>query len=94
MERSIKLIDSSYPLEHAKEVLSSLLNDKIKFLNHQIFSNEVRFGSDTAHLVQRVKDLQKEKESLHEMLCAVENGQCVVDINCDINISVKQVETA
>jgi len=56
-----RLIDSTYGAAAAREVLISLLNDKIKFINGQIFSQQERFGSDNLHLQKRVTELKKDK---------------------------------
>ena len=63
-QHSIKLIDSTYPAKHAKEVILTLLNDKIRFLSVQILSMEERFGEDTEHMRRRITELECEKREL------------------------------
>ncbi|GEM_PF-1887603 len=87
-QEQVKLIDSCYPAQKAREVIISLLNEKIKFLNHQIFSNQERSGNVTSHLEQRVKELKAEKERLQQSLEKLEQTNHMVEINCDINIRV------
>ena len=89
---NLKLIDNTYSPEDAKEVLSSLISDKIKFLNLQIFSKSERFGEDTAHLENRVKYLEEERERLFKLIeRATEDGKHL-SIHCDIQ--VESIRTA
>lgn len=81
-----KLIDSTYSADDAKEVLISLVNDKIKFLNRQIFSLEERFGSDTQHLKNRVKIIQEEKAKLLTLLEQYSSEGTLLSIQCDVRM--------
>lgn len=82
----LKLIDNTYSAEDAKEVLSSLINDKIKFLNLQIFSNGERFGEDTEHLENRVKSLQAEREKLFTLIEQAAKDGKSLSIHCDVQV--------
>lgn len=86
----IKLIDSTYAVSDAQEVLIALLNDKIKFLNQQIFSITERFGSNTAHLKHRVEELAAEREKLLITLNKFKEGDYLVEIEGIIDIKVKE----
>lgn len=89
-----KLIDSTYGVENAKEVLLSLINDKIKFLNRKIFSDQERFGNDTDRLEKRVAYLKEERIKLEEILNAFENEDCQVDIKCNVDLKIDQLVSA
>jgi hypothetical protein len=91
-EHHVTLIDSTYPMEDAKEMLLSLLRDKIKFLNLHIFSLKERFGSDTSHYERRITELKAEKEKLVSLFESYENGDFDVEIDCQIDIKVKKPE--
>ena len=86
---SIKLIDSTYDVNDSKEVLCSLLQNKIQFLNKEIFSIEERHGSDVVHLQLRKAELQGELSVICTMLSSLEEG-ALLDIECSIGITVKQ----
>ena len=83
---NLKLIDSTYSPEEAKEVLSSLISDKIKFLNLQIFSKSERFGEDTSHLENRIKYLDSEKEKLFKLIEQAKVDGRDLSIRCDIQV--------
>lgn len=67
-DRELKLIDNSYKASEAKEVLCSLINEKIRFLNLQIASRSERFGEDTSYLKQRIEQLTKEKKDIIDFM--------------------------
>jgi len=85
MKKQFKLIDSTYPAEEAKEVILSLVNDKINFLQKKIFSHEIRFELDTPHLKQRVTELKQEVQELKEILNKLDNDQ-LIEINCSVKL--------
>lgn len=88
----IKLIDSTYSEDDAFEVLSSLIKDKIRFLNHKIFSLEERFGSDTSHMKKRIEELRQEARDL-ELLFEEHRGENVdFEISCNLTIAVHASE--
>lgn len=91
-KHEFKLIDNTYSGEDAKEVLSSLINDKIKFLNLQIFSKAERFGENTEHLEKRVNDLQREREELFKLIEKVAKEGKSLSIQCDIQVEAKNPE--
>ena len=85
-EKSVKFIDNIYSPEEATEILISLINDKIKFLNLQIFSKSERFGTDTSHLENRIKYLELEKENLMKQIEKAEMDGKNLSIQCEIQI--------
>ena len=88
----IKLIDSTYPVRDARDVLFSLINDKIEFLNQKIFSLQERFGSDTGHLEKRVKELRMELQQLLDLLNTMEEDQ-LIEIHCEVDMKIKKPVT-
>ncbi|WP_367392707.1 hypothetical protein [Lewinella sp. LCG006] len=93
-DQQLTLINSTYAPQQAREVLCSLLNDKIKFLNHQILSTFERFGSDTSHLERRLEEIKAERDQLTRQLKALDNEEYLLEIDCRINIKVTTPEMA
>lgn len=87
-QHSIKLIDSTYPAKQAREVIMTLLNDKIRFLGVQILSIEERFGDNTEHMRQRIKELEHEKRELLRQLESLEDENTPLEIDCQIDLKV------
>lgn len=86
----LTLIDNTFTPEEAGEVLYTLLNHKIIFLNSKIFTMEEMGTGDTEHLKKRVKELQATKKELMDMVRNDEMAGCTLDIDCTVNIKVKQ----
>lgn len=88
----VNLIDNTYSMTDAQEVLLSLINDKIRFLNLKIFGIEERLGEDPTHTKERLVELKQEKEALTAWLksLTMQHGHLVVD--CKINIQYTNTE--
>lgn len=91
-DQQFTLIDSTYAPEQAREVLCSLLNDKIRFLNHQVLSTAERFGSDTSHLEKRLVEIKAQRDQLVNQLKNLSNEAYLLEIDCQINIKVTTPE--
>jgi hypothetical protein len=90
----IKLIDTTYSVDDAAEMLLSLIKDKIKFLNMKTFSEGLRFGSTADHLEKRIHELKEEVQVLSSLLNNPEYADSEVEIECFINLKIKQPELA
>ncbi len=88
MQHDFKLIDTTYKVKDAKEVLLSLLDDKIKFLGMQVFSLSERFGTDTIHLEKRMAALKKERENLIKLFSEQTNPENTVEIDCSVKLKI------
>ena len=56
-----KLVDGVYNLQEVKEIVLTLLDDKIKFHQLKDFSDSERLGkTDDSHSKKRLKDLKKQ----------------------------------
>ncbi|MFT6210356.1 MAG: hypothetical protein ACJATE_000972 [Bacteroidia bacterium] len=84
------LIDNTYAAENAREVITSLINDKIKFLNIQMLSNQERFGSDVSHLQKRVKELEADRKRMIALFvdCAANDKE--IEISCEVKLVTKE----
>lgn len=84
--QTVKLIDSNYPEAKAREVILSLLNDKIRFINLQILSIEERENLDTGHLRNRLEELKAERDKICKVLDSAGTG--LVQVDCSIQFEV------
>jgi len=84
------LIDNTYSAENAREVITSLINDKIKFLNIQMLSNHERFGSDVSYFEKRVKQLEADRKRMIALFtdCAATDQD--IEISCEVKLVTKQ----
>lgn len=88
--QDFKLIDSTYSPNEAREVLSRLVKDKIKFLSQEIFSIQVRFGGDTSHLEKRRSELCVIEQELLQPLESLSNDDHEIVIDCQVNFRIKE----
>lgn len=87
-----KLIDNTYSPTAAKEVIASLIQDKIRFLNVQLLSNQERYGSDISFAAKRVEQLQTELERVLNTFDEAISEDSEVQITCPINVTIRQIE--
>lgn len=87
-----KLIDSTYGIADAHEVLLSLVCDKIRFLKQKIFSIEECFGSDTRALKKRVKELEEQQDFLRQQFRSHQDEDYEIEISCEVQMKVHKKE--
>lgn len=84
------LIDSTYSAYDAREVITSLINDKIRFLNVQILSLQERYGQNTEHLENRVRELEANRREMIDLLTKATTEDALVEVSSLVNVTVKQ----
>jgi hypothetical protein len=85
---SFKLIEGRFDTEDASEILSSLIESKIKFHKHKIFSNEIRFGTKDEHSLERIQALQLSQEKILNLIKEARLNQKKVTIHSTISIEI------
>ena len=93
-EHSVHLVNSTYSADDASNVLYSLINDKIRFLQGQILSRGERFGDECAHLKNRCGDLKEAKEQINQLIAEAKDNGYDLRIECPINISFVPAQEA
>lgn len=61
--KEFTLIDGTFSVEDADQILTALLNYKIDYHNREDFSKHVRFNRDIEHSKNVFKSLQQQKSS-------------------------------
>lgn len=89
-----KLIDSTYDVDGAREVLTTLISNKINFIKKHMLSIEERFGSDSSHFEKRIQKLREEKRSLELFLENYEGEEVSLDVSCTASLRVNVPEMA
>lgn len=92
--KTVHLVNSTYNAEDATEVLFSLINDKVRFLNAQILSRDERFGDECTHLKHRREQLKEAKDTLADMFADAIDKGLDIKIECPINISFVEKQDA
>ncbi len=86
-ETTIKLVEGIYTPAEAADILFSLIGDKIKFHNLQILSLQERFGIESTHSEQRIKELKGAKMQAKDLIIQARDAGYTIKIKGDINIS-------
>ena len=89
-KHQFNLINNTYSAEAAKEVLTSLINDKIRFLNIQILSAHERFGENAVQLESRVKELEADRNRLIEILNKAAENNAEIEILSSVDFTIKE----
>lgn len=83
------LIEGTFNTKDAKEILLALVESKIKFHQHRIFSHEERYGKPCEDSIVRIAQLQKTKSDLLAMIKQCEEEGNELHIHSDIIIDIK-----
>lgn len=89
-QHTFKLIDNSYSVQDAKEVLTSLLSDKIRFLNVRILSMHEQNGADSTKLEKRVKQLEADRSRILELMNTLSDDSTMVEVFSEVKMNVVQ----
>ena len=94
MKNSIKLINGTYKVEDAGEILLSVLGDKIRFHNINSLGSLERDCDDTYSSDVRLKELNADRDKVLELLKQNKNDNKQIKINCQIEIEVIEAAEA
>lgn len=85
----IDLISGKFAPQDAKEVLLTLLNDKINFHKKKIFSHEERFGLVDETSKNRITELTKCRENIIRIIQDAEANNKMLTMTSTINIRLE-----
>lgn len=87
---NFKLVDNTYFINDGKDILISLIDDKIKFLNRQISSLREQFNGGTERLERRIEELKFERKELNHLLDQFQGDDAWVEIDCQVKLKIKE----
>lgn len=67
-KKEFQLIDSTFTPDDAKNLLSTLITNKINYHKIDDFSNHIRYDRDSGHSRKRIEELLQTKEELTEFI--------------------------
>lgn len=85
---TLNLIDGVFSPNEAKDVLVTLIRNKINFHNLEIFSLEERNGKDIERSQKRLAELKKNNEKLIEIIQYAEKNEKTLKVFSSINIEI------
>ncbi|AFL82278.1 hypothetical protein Aeqsu_2831 [Aequorivita sublithincola DSM 14238] len=89
-EAIVDLIKGEFTPDEATEILFSIIGDKIRFNNRQIFSLEVRNIGNPEKYKTRLEELKVSKEIVSKLIQNAKKDNCMIEINSTILIKINQ----
>ncbi len=86
-QTTIKLVEGNYTPAEAADILFSLIGDKIKFHNMQMLSLQERFGIDSVHSEQRIKELKEAKMQVKDLIIQARDAGLTLQIEGNLKIN-------
>jgi hypothetical protein len=86
---SYPLISGSFQADDARQVLLTLVNDKISFHERNDWSHQERFGEKNPAVLKRIEELHQTREDLVKMLDDVATSGVRLNIQCNIEITLE-----
>lgn len=91
---NIRLIDNTYDLDIAKQLLEGFLAQKVAFIEDRIQETDPANQTELNQLKARITDLKAESRSL-DLYFEEHDGENVeMEIGCTIVMSIKNMENA
>lgn len=90
----VGLIKGDFSPEEAREILESLINQKIKFNEVRKFQRWTNdHNADSSDLDNRIAELKTERNDLLKFMEALIGSGKTISINGEVNIKVKEADT-
>ena len=87
-QRQYRLISGIFYPQEAKQLLMTLIQDKISFHQRNSLSLRERFGESDRAGVKRIEELRQTKLNLAELIEEAEAVGMKLNINCNIEITL------
>lgn len=87
----IKLIEGTYDVQEAADILLSLIGDKIKFHQRKKLSIKERLGIDATESIERLKELNADRERILELIKDSEGKNLEFSISSSVKITVNEL---
>ncbi|MEY2630974.1 MAG: hypothetical protein RLZZ469_1871 [Bacteroidota bacterium] len=84
------LIDGTFSIEDADQILTALLNYKIDYHNREDFSKHVRFNRDIEHSKKRIQELTATKKAVKDLIASTETNKFKLVINRTITVRLEE----
>lgn len=86
--QKLTLINGTFKPDQAKEILSKIFADKIKYHEVKNFSSQIRHGKDNKVSVKRIPELKESIEKLSEIVEAAKKAKKKLVISSDVHIEM------
>ena len=83
-----KLIDGTFDVDEAKDILLGLVKYKIQFHANKVFSTDIRFGEMDEPSSKRAYELKQTREEIQDMIQLLELTNKKLKITSTINVEI------
>ena len=87
--KKFKLVDGTFNVDDAKDILLGLFEYKIQFHKRNKISNEERFGMQDEHSKTRAKELQMTKDEILDWIKSLQHSDKKLVINSSITVETE-----
>ncbi|SRX56145.1 hypothetical protein [Aequorivita sp. CIP111184] len=88
-QETVDLIKGEFTPDEASEILFSIIGDKIKFNNRQIFSREERNLGNTDRYKKRLIELKHSQEKVSNLIDLAKAEGKIIEVSGIIDITVR-----
>lgn len=85
-DTGFKLVKGEFTTAEAREVLTSLINSKLRFHSKKNLQSYERFGKTDSNSEQRIQELKHLRKQLLEDLGKAMEEDCMVDLQANITL--------
>ncbi|NJM78691.1 MAG: hypothetical protein HC854_01925 [Flavobacterium sp.] len=85
-----KLVKGQFSPAEARNILFTLINDKIKFHQLDLFSKTERNKTNNIHSKERIKELELSRDNLESFLEELEDKNLKISIDGNITLKLTQ----
>lgn len=89
VKKQVSLLNGTFSIAEAREVLLTLIDDKIRFHSNRIFSQEERIGITPEDSVVRIKELRATRDEISAIINEYKDQNCEINVQSDINIEIR-----
>ncbi|HOZ51164.1 MAG TPA: hypothetical protein PLU17_04865 [Chitinophagaceae bacterium] len=87
--QTFKLIDGVFNSKDAKEILLSIIDNKINFHSHRVFSKDIRFGTLDDFSANRIQELKQARAEIVDLIQDSEEKNTQMILHSNISIEFK-----
>lgn len=84
--QKLTLINGTFKPDQAKEILSKIFSDKIKYHEVKNFSSQIRLGKENKVSLKRIPELKESLEKLTEIVEVAKKAKKKLVICSDVHI--------
>lgn len=87
--QGIKLVNETFTISEAREILSGIIDKQINYYKLQQFSEWVKnHAADSYSFDEKIRELEENKHELMEMIAEAKKNHMKVHLNCQLEMDI------